>query len=386
MGDFWVRKREAVDKAAEVWEKAGWIAVDTEFIRETTFFPQMALIQVATETDVWLIDPVSLSPEDLDPFLDVLENPDITKIIHAAFADQECFYWDYDVIAEPVLDTSVAAALCGRGDNIGLGRLVRDLLGVELTKGHARAKWLERPLPSQLEKYAQEDVRHLVQMGKMLKAELDSLGRWEWALSESHLEQGDIDIPAESIAERLGRSTLLESKDNGVLLELVRWREKRARNADLPRNWIADNETLIALSKVKPESVERLSAFRGLKKREMGRSGNEILDAIERGRNSPVPPPKKHFAFRPVDSSLISFVQTYIGLLSEELRIAPRFLLTGPGIPKLILAGDKSVEDWIKEGCLSERAGKMVGEELKALLSGKRGLVAQNGKLKATKV
>jgi ribonuclease D len=382
----WIKTKTDVEEAHHIWQKAEWLAVDTEFIRETTFFPRVALIQIATEKQVWLVDPLSLSREDLNPFLEVLTNPKILKVMHAAFADQECLYWEYETLAVPILDTSVAAALVGRGDNIGLGRLVRDLLGIELSKGHARAKWMERPLPAQLEKYAEEDVSYLVQTGRKLQSELEALGRWDWALSESEVALSDINVPAESIADRLSKSTLLEPKDMGVLLELVRWREGRAKQGDLPRNWVADNETLIAISKVKPETLDRLSAFRGLKRREVEKNGEEILAAIARGKKIAPLAAKKGFVFRSVESSIISFVQTYVGLLSEELQIAPRFLLTGSGIPKLILSADKTVAEWVEDGCLSERAGKMIGEELKALLSGKRGLVIHGGKLKATKV
>ncbi|MBY0371047.1 ribonuclease D, partial [bacterium] len=201
---------EALEDMVEVLRDQSVIAVDTEFIRETTFFPKMALIQVAAADRVWLIDPVALNADALQPFLEILWNPKILKVLHAAFADQECFYWSYGRVAEPVLDTAVAAALSGYGDNVGLAKLTKDVLRIHLHKGRSRVKWLQRPLPRELLQYAQQDVEFLVELGARMEERLRDKGRWEWALEESYVDPKDFDTPPEEIAHRLAKSGHLD--------------------------------------------------------------------------------------------------------------------------------------------------------------------------------
>jgi ribonuclease D len=377
-------KPEEIKEMAEELQGEERIAIDTEFVRETTFFPKIALLQVATPTKVWLIDPLALQKEGLAPLLDICLDPNVLKIMHAAYADQECLYWAYNMIAEPVLDTAVGAALIGIGDNIGLGKLTREILNVHLPKGRARAKWLKRPLTPELLKYAEHDVRYLVELGKRIESKLKKKDRWEWALEESQVPVESFDPPAEQIAQRLGRSTQLDSHDYPVLLELVQWREKRARKADLPRNWVADNETLMSLAKIKPKTQEDLRSFRGLNGREVEKSGPYILEAILRGLAVEVPPQveSRDFVLRAPDDALVSYIQTYIDLLARDLEIAPRFLLTASGATRLAQGWQGNAEKWVSEGILSPRARELIGFEMECLVRGQHGLVVEKGRVK----
>src|SRR4051812_44168405 len=172
------------------------IAFDTEFIRESTFFPIVEIIQVATRDKTWLVDAQAFKKgyrpgpnggydSGLDPLLEVFKDPNILKIVHAAQGDQECLYTSFGVVASPTLDTAVAASLCGYGDGIGLGKLLKSVLDVVVTKGHARTNWSVRPLPEQLLEYAHADVIYLVELGKKLLDHLDQAGRRNWALELS---------------------------------------------------------------------------------------------------------------------------------------------------------------------------------------------------------
>ena len=247
----------------EELRKADVIAVDTEFIRETTFFPQVALIQIATATQTWLLDPTTLGAEHLKPVLQLMNQPEKLKVMHAAHADQECFHTAYQMVLHPVLDTAVAAALLGMGDNIGLGRITKEILGVTLPKGRARTQWLKRPLSQDLLDYAANDVAHLVALGNLLREKLTEKKRWEWAIEESEISQSLFETTPEEFAMRLLRGNYLEANAYPVLLELVRWREERARSANIPRNWLADNDTLLSLARSRPKTIEDLRAFRG---------------------------------------------------------------------------------------------------------------------------
>ncbi len=380
-----VVEKSALLKLCEVLEREKVIALDTEFIRETTFFPKIALIQVATQKEVWLIDPTVLIKEDLAPLLDIFRSKDILKIIHASYADQECLYWAYDCIVEPVLDTSVAAALCGLGDNVGLQKLLKEELEITIPKGRSRVKWLSRPLADELLIYAEEDVLHLVELGLAIKSRAERLNRWEWVLEESLSSKEQFDTPPETMAQKMGKNAHLDNTGRAVLLELVRWRENRAKIKNLPRHWVVDNEILLSLSKVRPRSTAELKTFRGLNAKEVERSGEEILKAVNVGISEAQDHPHKEI--RPVsrgpqiETHLINLVQSYVAFLAREHSIAHRYLISVAHIEWLLKESSLSVEEWISHGILTQRAAELVGKELKSLLQGEVGLKILKGEV-----
>jgi ribonuclease D len=376
-----IRDRAGIEALSEKLRAAPVIGLDTEFIREKTFYPAIALIQVATREEAWLIDPVSLRRDDLAPFLGVLRDPKVLKVLHAAYADQECLFWEYDCLAEPVVDTAVAAALCGLGDNVGLGNLLRDQLKVNLPKGLARAKWLDRPLPKELLEYAVLDVAYLVQLWESLEKRLAEKRRVEWALEESRHEASHFDEPPDEIARRVAKSASLDPKTCACLLNLVEWRENRAKTANLPRNWVADNETLRSIAKVKPKSMDELANFRGLNRREVSQEGNVILDAVSRGKNGP----GKVWATGPrgtipteAEERAVDLIKTYVNWLASKEQIAPRFLMSGDKYFHLLQHSAEGPKGWVERGVLSARAGELVGQALLEFLEGKRGLSIQD--------
>jgi ribonuclease D len=365
---------EDVRKMAEVLKQHSVIGIDTEFIRETTFFPKIALIQVATREQAWLLDPVALDAKDLEPFLAVLYDPQILKVMHAAFADQEVFYWAYGRIAEPVLDTAVAAALCGYGDNVGLAKLSKDVLRVQLHKGRARVKWLARPLSDELLHYAQQDVEFLVELSEKMGEWLKKKNRWEWALEESCVDTAGFDSSPEEIAHRLAKSSQMDETTYLALRELVRWREDRARKANMPRAWIAENEVLTALARSRPKSVAELRAFRGIGPKEVDRSGETILKAIAHALSLPKEQadlPVRHFVPLEVDSYALDLVKAYLAYLSARYEIAPRFLLRTGRAADLILYAKEGPKGWVSRGILSDAASRVIGTDLQNFLEGK---------------
>jgi len=366
---------------AEKLEGQNLIALDTEFIRETSFYPRIALLQIATDQNTWLIDPTVLNPKEMEPVLRILTHPKILKVIHASHADQECLFWTYGVIARPVLDTSVAAALCGMGDSIGLQKLLREVLGVHVSKGRARAKWLTRPLPMELLKYAEQDVAHLVLLGQKLKGLLDRHRRWDWALEESEVDQSFFEISPKEMASKIAKGAHLE-KEESVLWELVSWRENRAKEANLPRGWIADNEVLIALARSQPKSVEELRTFRGLHSKEVDRSGAKIIEAIQKGKlqvGERIPEPR--FETPRIDPHAANLIQTYISFLASKNEIMPRYLMNNHQSSQILYHLDKSPSEWVELGILSSQAAQLIGEDLVALFRGDRALKIKNKKL-----
>lgn len=370
------------------------IAFDTEFIRENTFYPSVELIQVATREKSWLVDAQAFRGKNaagLQPLLDVFQDPKILKILHAAQGDQECLYTSYKTVATPSFDTAVGAALCGLGDGIGLGNLLKSLLNVNLKKGHARTNWAARPLPSQLIEYAHADVEFLVQAAEMLLTKLEANGRKAWSLELSaKWEAASLYEPdPEGLSHKLAKSGRMDARTYGTLLELMRWREERVRVLNLPRRWVADDQVLLDLANVKPKDIDHLSAFRGLNKGEMKASGEKILEAIRRGSESkesrPTEGPRLDHP-TPEESQTLDLVKTYLGILADRERIAMKHLLTMNQLLPLLREKVESPDEWVTKKLLSAEAARLIGTELLALLKGNRALSIEGRKIKIVSI
>jgi ribonuclease D len=380
----WVNNTTLLAEMVEKLLQKKVFGIDTEFIRETTFFPKIALIQVATEDLTWLVDPLAFSKEQMTPFTDVLLDPGILKIMHAAYGDQECLFWSYGIIATPVIDTAIAAALTGYGDNIGLGKLVREVLNVHLPKGRARVKWLARPLSRELLHYAAQDVAHLVELSTRLEKKLKAAGRWEWALDESAMSENAFDESPAEIAGRLAKNGSWDGAGIAALERLVGWREKRARHSDIPRGWVADNEVLVALARVRPHSLEEMHSFRGFKPKEVERSGNMILEMLRDAEKNPVvdvPTGRRGHLPAEYDEHAVELLKAFVALLSARLEIATRFLLPQQRMLPLLHQAGNGVESWVESGLLTISAAKLIGNDLKEFLNGSKGLALKKGRV-----
>jgi ribonuclease D len=367
---------------------ASLIAFDTEFIRESTFFPKLEILQIATPTDAWLIDCQAISARDMKPILDVFVDSKALKIVHAAHGDQECLLSAYDILAAPLFDTAVGASLCGLGDNIGLGNLIRSVLGIDLPKGYARTNWSKRPLPKPVLEYALLDVKHLIEVAGILFDRLDRNGRRAWALelSSKVSERKLYEIPPEEIAKRLAQSGKFNVRDYAVLLELVRWREERVRELDVPRRWLAEDGVLIDLAKIKPTTPEQLQGFRGLSKGEAKHPhANRILAAIDRGVKNKDEIPndiKQRSAAQPnsEESMAMDLLRVVLSLLSDEYSIASKHIVLPQNILPLVRLKPKSVEDLAASNLVSAQLGEKGLEQLFRFLSGEHGLRLTQGK------
>ncbi len=397
---------EDIRRLAEKLQQESIIAFDTEFIRETTFYPTVEIVQVATRSESWLIDVQAFRggsqrkrPDrkseafaGLRPLLDVFENPKILKIVHAAQGDQECLWTSFEVVAKPCLDTAVAASLCGYGDGIGLAALLKAVLNVSLKKGHARTDWSARPLPEQLLEYAHADVQSLVGAAERLLEELDRLGRRAWAFDLcSKFEDPHLYDPSpEDLAQRLARGGRLDAKGYGVLVELMRWREERVKSLNLPRRWVADDAVLVDLAVVRPKDLNHLGTFRGLNKGEIKNSGEALLEAVKKGLAHPVPQPQRQGARLELpttaESQVLDLLKCYIGILADRHRIAAKNLLTSSQLLGVLRREAKQASDLIGENLLTEGAAQLVGEEILAFLAGRRALSVQDGRIQIVEV
>jgi ribonuclease D len=372
--------------------KLSWvkeIAFDTEFIRESTFYPQLEIIQIATEDEAWLIDVQAFTKKELKPLADIFTNPNILKIVHAAHGDQECLLAAMDVLAAPLFDTAVGASLCGLGDSIGLGNLMKQVLGIDHPKAYARTNWAKRPLPKPVLEYAILDVKHLIAVAHSLFEKLEKSDRKKWSLdlSAKFVERSLYEVPPEEITKRLAQSGKFNLKDYGVLLELVKWREKRVRELNVPRRWLAEDGVLIDLTKVKPTTLEQLQAFRGLSKGELKPPHFEkILKAISLGltadRELPADLKRKNILQASNDENFVmDLLKVCLSLIADEYQIAGKHIVTPGSLLLLVRLKAKTIEEFKASGLVSEQLGEAGTQKLFSFLNGDLKLKVCEGKV-----
>ncbi len=283
----------ALAEFCERQKGADYIAVDTEFMRERTYWPILCLVQVAGPEEAAAID--SLAPGiDLKPLLSLMADARILKLFHAARQDLEIFFHLSGAVPTPLFDTQIAAMVCGFGDSVSYETLVRRLAGAALDKASRFTDWSHRPLTERQIEYALGDVIHLRTVYERLQQRLAKNGRASWfaeemaALAEPALYRTE---PAEAW-HRFRLRGRADSRFLGVLRALAAWREAAAQQRDLPRGRILRDEALIEIASHAPQRVEALARTRGLAKGVAeGRLGKEILDAVAQGLADPDPPP-----------------------------------------------------------------------------------------------
>jgi ribonuclease D len=264
-----------------------WVAMDTEFMREKTYFPQLCLVQIATPDHIACIDPIALP--DLGPLAGLLHDPSVLKVFHSASQDLEVLYLVTGRVPAPVFDTQVAASLLGYGDQVGYGNLVQTVLQLELDKTQSRTDWLRRPLKSEQLSYAQDDVRHLVDLYVHLHRELEDLGRTAWLEPEMHA----ITRPAlyephpEDAWRRVSGHKRLKPRELAVLREIAAWRENEAVRVDRPRRWIINDELLLLIARTRPADPEALRDLRGFPKGLGTEPTKQLLLAVQGGMALP---------------------------------------------------------------------------------------------------
>lgn len=228
------------------------IGLDTEFIRERTYWPRLALVQMAVGDEILLIDP--LVPGMATALSPWLSDPHILKIMHSASEDLVAFKHTCGMVPRPLFDTQIAAAMTGYGPGLGYQKLVQAVDGVLVDKGETRSDWLHRPLtPSQLQ-YAADDVRHLFSLHTTLEARLQALGRRDWLQEDAErlCEGVDRDLGETWPHLALRSAQFLDPPAQHRLLRLLRWRDHQARLSDRPRSWILDNELACTLARTPP--------------------------------------------------------------------------------------------------------------------------------------
>ncbi len=355
-------------------EHAEWVTLDTEFIREKTYYPRLCLIQIASADVLACIDPLQIP--DLQPFLQWLRDPRRIKVLHAAWQDLEIFYHlGNGALPAPIFDTQIAAAVLGMGDQLGYGRLVENLLGVVLDKSQSRTDWSRRPLtPAQLE-YAIDDVRYLRDVYQQLRQQLEKLGRLKW-LDKPFQKLADPNtyaIDPRSSWERVRGLQILKPHQLAILREIAAWREERALHKDIPRRWILSDEILLDMARMQPDSAQGLRHIRGLSDEQIERHGGEWLSCIARGKAIPKSEYPQLPRRRKLDANMSVVADLLMALLNQianEHGISAQMIATRQQIEKMLEEGRVTLaDDW---------RGALVNDVFTAVLSGKTSIRIQD--------
>ncbi|MGH9320322.1 MAG: ribonuclease D [Vicinamibacteria bacterium] len=364
-------------------------SLDTEFVRERTFFIQLGIIQVAAEDLEAVVDPRALS--SLEPLFALVSDPGVEKIVHAGEQDFAVLYEAGSVVPQNVFDTQIAAALVGYGDQISYARLVAKVTGVQLEKLETLTDWTARPLTEAQIDYSLEDVRYLPELRRHLGSRLRDLGRAGWEVEECR-RLSEVDTyrspDPRDYYKRL-KASGLSPASLGVLREVAAFREQLARSRNLPRGWVLRDQSLIEIARRRPQSVNSLRQIRSLKPQQISKDGEAIVAAARKGEKEPVRdqgPEGPRFKMPEEIESSARLLEAWLYARASDAEIAPSMLATRGDLKTLAAAHYHSqvpelalLEGWRRE---------LVGQDLLDLLDGKKALKldGRKGKLEAVEV
>ena len=344
------------------------VTVDTEFMRERTYWPELCVVQLAGGADVAVVD--ALAPGiDLAPLGALLADTNVMKVFHAARQDVEIFVLRFGDVPRPMFDTQVAAMVAGFGDQVGYDSLVAATTGGHIDKAHRFSDWAARPLSSAQINYAAADVTHLRGAYDKLRARLEKEGRLDWVAEEMAVltdlatYQPDPDAMWERLRPRTNNRRLL-----GVLRAIAAWREREAQKSNIPRGRMLKDEALLEIAASAPDNVEALSRMRGVSRGfAEGRMGAGLLAAIAEARALPeeaLPAAPSHRDGPRASPALVSLLKVLLAAKCEQHHVAPKLVANSEDIDRI--AG----EDAPDVPALSGWRRDVFGEDALALKSG----------------
>lgn len=322
--------QDALEATVFRMRAASRLALDTEFMRERTYHPQLCLIQLATDSDCCLID--TLAGLDLAPLFDLLCDPGTLKILHAARQDLEALLVTGGRLPLPVFDTQVAAGLLGMAPQIGYADLVARQLGHSLDKGQTRTDWSRRPLSAAQLAYAADDVRHLLVLHSQLESALVESGRLAWAQEETAAfgNPALFRTDPQQAWRRLKGLGRLRPEGQAVARALTQWREHRAQESDKPRGWILSDDAVYAIANALPDSLQSLEAVPSVPPATLRKRGEELLQLINAARleGDTVVPTSSGRRATPEETARAAQLMQIVRDTAAELGIASELLAT----------------------------------------------------------
>ncbi len=369
----------ALARMCEKFAASPFVTVDTEFIRETTFWPRLCLVQIAAPEGEAIIDPLARGI-DLKPFYDLMADTDIVKVFHAARQDIEIIHHQAGVIPSPLFDTQLAAMVCGFGDSVGYENLIRKLVGAQIDKSSRFTDWAHRPLTAKQLAYALSDVTHLRDAYLQLKAKLDQTGRASWLAEEmAILESPDTYSADPEDAWRRIKFRGRNARTFAIFRELAKWRDIEAQAQDIPRRRILRDDAINEIALQAPADKQALARLRSVPRGyERSRFADGIIAAVRAGRDmdaSKLPEPDRKRPPPANPNGLVEMLKVVLRITSEKHHVAQKLIATVPDLEK-IAADDKAdvpaLSGWRRE---------LFGKHALALKHGALSLTMKDGQV-----
>ena len=358
--------------------KHRFVTVDTEFLRETTYYPLLCVAQMASTDEAVVVDALA-EGIDLAPFFALMANTAVTKVFHAARQDIEIVWHMAETIPHPIVDTQVAAMVLGYGDSISYDQLVQRITGDMLDKSHRFTDWTRRPLSDAQIAYARSDVTHLRDVYLNLASDLEQRGRSSWVEAEMDVLTSPETYRADPDRawERL-KSRIRKPRELAVLIEVAAWREREAQARDVPRGRVLKDEVIGDIAVQAPSTLERLSHLRSLPKGfERSRWGEQIVEAVKRGleRDHKTLPRLERFRPAANGAATVELLKVLLRMTAERHGVAAKVIATVDDLDR-IAADDRAdvpaLKGWRRE---------LFGEKAIALKHGRLSLAVDKGKV-----
>lgn len=361
-----------------------FVAVDTEFLREQTFWPQLCLMQLAVPGEAFIVDPLA-EGIDLAPFWELMANEGVVKVFHAARQDIEIVFAKTGLVPHPVFDTQIAAMVCGFGESISYVNLVKRVTGTDLDKSSRFTDWSRRPLSEKQLHYALADVTHLRDIYYHLKRELEVSSRSTWLNEEMSVltDSGTYESHPENAWQRL-KLRVRNRKSLAVLMELAAWRERIAQRQDVPRSRILRDEALYDIANQAPTSTNKLSELRTLSEG-FSRSARakEIIDAVKLGLardTKTLPPISRGQQLSAEASALLDLLRVLLKASAARHKVAPRLIAGSADLERIALETEPDIP------ALKGWRRRLFGEDALRLKRGEIALTLDGGAVVAREV
>lgn len=355
-----------------------FVTVDTEFLRETTYYPKLCLIQMASPDEAVMVDPLT-EGLDLAPFLALMADEKVVKVFHAARQDLEIVWLLGRIVPAPLFDTQVAAMVCGYGDSVGYEQLVNDLAKARVDKSSRFTDWSRRPLSEGQLTYAESDVTHLRDVYLALSGQIAETGRDSWVAEEMAVltSPETYDIKPENAWQRL-KGRIRKPRELPLLMELAAWREREAQARDVPRQRVLKDDALMDIVQRGPRSQEALAELRSVPNGfERSRAGGEVIAAVERGLaiDPKTLPRLERERGRGGNGAVLDLLKVLLKSVSEAERVAPKILASTDDLEAI--ADDDAADVPALKGWRRQ----VFGAKALALKSGELGLRIRRGRV-----
>jgi ribonuclease D len=357
-----------------------FVTVDTEFLRETTYYPMLCVAQMASPDEAVVID--ALAPDiDLAPFFALMADEKVMKVFHAARQDVEIVWHLAKLIPHPIFDTQVAAMVLGYGDSVSYDQLVQRITGDALDKSHRFTDWKRRPLSEAQLAYAISDVTHLRDVYLALVEDLKKRGRTDWVQEEMHLltSPDTYRMEPENAWHRL-KTRVRKPKELAVLIEIAAWREREAQSRDVPRARVLKDEALADIAVQAPATTDRLTHMRSLPKGfERSRWGEAIVAAVQRGLERDFKTLPRPMRAQPAanGAAVTELLKVLLRMISEHHHVAAKVIATVDDLERI------AVDDEADVPALNGWRRELFGEKALALKHGKLALAIEKGRVAA---